>query len=179
MGLYGRRAGDNGYRALSDGETLASQVDRYWLGVRPLTDGYLYVFQVDSQGQADWLFPANPKLTSASGSNPVNANAVIQIPPADSQALYLDTHTGMEFIYIVMSSTRWPALEEALGRPTPSGISVPPAYADQPLVSATRGVGGIAGDEAPPSYERIGGSGREKLALAAQTYKGNGPFLRR
>jgi hypothetical protein len=177
VGLYARRAGENAYRPLTDGEPLASQVDRYWVGIRPLADGYLYVFQVDSQGQADWLFPANPRLASASGSNPVKANAVIQIPPAETSALYLDTHAGMEYLYVVLSAARWPALEDALARPAAPTLAVPPAFADRPLVSATRGVGGTAGDEPPPPFERVSGGGREKLALAAQTYAGNGQFL--
>ncbi len=177
VGLYARRASESAYRPLADGEPLASQVDRYWVGIRPLADGYLYIFQVDSQGQADWLFPANPRLASSTGSNPVNANAVLQIPPAETSALYLDTHAGMEYLYVVLSATRWPALEAALTRPAPQTLAVPPAFADRPLVSATRGVGGTAGDEPPPPFERITAGGREKLALAAQTYAGNGQFL--
>jgi hypothetical protein len=177
VGLYARRAGENGFRPLADGEPLTSQVDRYWIGIHPLADGYLYVFQVDSRGQADWLFPANPRLASASGSNPVKANAVVQIPPAETTALYLDTNAGMEYLYVVLSAARWPALEEALARPAPPAPAVPPTFADRPLVSATRGVGGMAGDEPPPPFERVTAGGREKLTLAAQSYTGTGPFL--
>ena len=37
-GVYARRVGDKSYRPLIDGDELASQVDRYWIGLRPLTE---------------------------------------------------------------------------------------------------------------------------------------------
>jgi hypothetical protein len=176
VGLYGRREGE-AFRPLADGDALASQVDRYWVGIRPMTDGYLYVFQVDSLGKADWLFPANPRQPVSTGNNPVKASDVLQIPPGDAKALYLDTRTGMEYLYVVFSASRWPTLEEALARPSPPAPAVPPIFADQPLVSATnRGVGGTT-DENPPAYERITGEGHKKMTLAARTFEGDGPFL--
>jgi hypothetical protein len=178
VGLYARRAGETAYRPLIDGDPLASQVDRYWVGIRPQADGFLYVFQVDSQGRADWLFPAN-RLAASSGSNPVKASDVIQIPPAEKTAFYLDTHTGAEHLYVVFSATRWPALEEALARPALPAAAVPPAFAvaDRPLVGATRGVGGVTADEPPPPFERVTEGGRERLTLAARTFEGGGPVL--
>jgi hypothetical protein len=176
VGLYGRREGE-AFHPLADGDSLASQVDRYWIGIRPMSDGYLYVFQVDSQGKADWLFPANPRQPASTGNNPVKASDILQIPPGDAKALYLDTHIGTEYLYVVFSASRWPALEEALSRPSPPTPAVPPIFEDRPLVSAIhRGVGGTT-DEDPPAYERVTGEGRKKMTLAARTYEGNGLFL--
>src|SRR5262249_8851148 len=111
LGLYARRAGAPGYKPLADGAPLAARVDRYWIGAQPLSEGYLYVFQVDARGKADWLYPANA-LEYSSGSNPVKRGQHIQIPPAEKNAFYLDTQTGAEHLYIVFSAIRWPALEE-------------------------------------------------------------------
>jgi hypothetical protein len=176
VGLYARRAGDKTYLPLANGDPLASQVDRYWVGIRPLADGYLYVFQVDSQGHADWLYPANPRLATSSGSNPVKANAIIQVPPADASAIHIDAHAGMEHLFVVMSAAPWPALEEALAKPAPKSTG-PPAFPDRPLVGANRGVSGTAGDDPPLPFERVTGNGREKLSLVAQTYDSEGSFV--
>ena len=83
----------------------------------------------------------------------------------------------MEYLYVVLSTTRWPALEEALARPAPPAPKASAVFTDQPLVNATRVVVGVASDEAPPPFERVIGGGREKLTLSAQTYDGTGAHL--
>ena len=177
LGLFGRRGIEKDYRPLTDGDPLASQVDRYFIALRPLTDGYLYVFQVDSQGKADWLFPANA-WSSSSGVNPVKSGPTLQIPPGDKESLYLDRNIGIEHLYLVFSATRWPELESALAAPAPPTPSVPPAYVDSPgpQPGRTRGVGGISSDESPP-FERITGGNREQLKLTGQTFEASGAFL--
>jgi hypothetical protein len=176
VGVYARRASDKSYRPLIDGDELASQADRYWIGVRPLTDGYLYVIQVDTRGNADWLFPANG-LSASSGNNPVKGEQSVQVPPGKS--LYLDQNTGIERLYVVLSATRWPELEEALIAPAPPTTAVPPTFADSglPPVGRTRGVGGVASDDGAASFERVTEGTREQLTLSAQTFRGNGPLL--
>jgi serine/threonine-protein kinase len=174
LGLYARRAGEPGYRPLADGTPLASQVDRYWVGVQPQSEGYLYVFQVDSQGRADWLYPANA-LEYSSGSNPVKAGQKIQIPPAEKNAFYLDTRTGAEHLYLVFSATRWVALEEALARPA-TAEHVPPGFVeDERLASTNRGVGGVASDEPGLPFDRTAEGAKQ--TLPADTFESKGPFL--
>jgi hypothetical protein len=175
VGLYARRAGEPGYRPLADAAPLASRVDRYWLGVQPLTDGYLYVFQVDARGQADWLFPAN-KRTYSSGANPVRAGHPVQVPSADRHAFYLDANTGAEHLYIVFGAARWPALEDALARSGPEDLPVPAAYPDDGRLAATdRGVGGVAHDDPPLPFERV--AEKEAFNLPAVTFEGTHSFL--
>ena len=103
---------------LPDGSSLASEKDDYFLVLRPLSQGFLYVFQVDSLGKMTWLFPENATTPFSSGVNPVVPRRVLQVPSADSkQVLFLDRTPGIEHIYAVFSAMRWPELEEALARP--------------------------------------------------------------
>jgi hypothetical protein len=133
------------------------------------------VFQVDSRGKADWLFPANAREYS-SGGNPVKAGQDVQIPPANKHAFYLDTSTGAEHLYVVFSATRWPALEEALARPGAEERPVPPGFVENGrLASANRGVGGVAEDEPGLPFERV--TEGQQLTLSADTFEGKGSFL--
>lgn len=93
------------FRPVADGDSLRSEVDDYVIVCRPLSDGYLYVFQIDAAGRKDWLFPQNRDSNFSSGANPVHAGQVIQIPTADGdQVLYLDRTTGVEHICAVQNT---------------------------------------------------------------------------
>jgi hypothetical protein len=117
LDVWGRRLGESGYRALIDGDPLASQDDRYFIVARPRPTGHLYLFQIDPTGAVAWLFPKNPGCAISYGANPVAAGSGVQFPPRETgSALNLDDHVGPEQVFAVLSATRWPLLEEALAR---------------------------------------------------------------
>jgi hypothetical protein len=130
MAVLARRSGQTEFSVLHDGDSLASEHDDYFLALRPLSRGYLYVFQVDSAGKKTWLFPKNETSEDSSGSNPVEAARIIQVPSEESNhVLFLDQSTGIEHIYTVFSASRWKELERALERtdgipakPGPEGL---------------------------------------------------------
>lgn len=135
------RAGTDAFVILSDGTELASEVDDYFIVARTLTSGYLYVFQLDSTGHLQWLFPSNDTSRHSSGNNPVRAESTVTVPEGSGRALFLDSTTGAESIYAVFSVTRWPDLESALrdasARHTQGGGT------RRELLSGNRGVGGV------------------------------------
>ena len=177
--------GETSFRSLADGDTLRSEVDDYMMVCRPLNEGYLYVFQVDSSGQKEWLFPQNPCSTFSSGSNPVRAHQVIQIPSADGdQVLYLDRTTGIEHIYAVFSAVPWPELEEALGKTgTSSATSLSRAAkrVEAPNGLRWRGVGGVrtnlAASGMAPATNRIHQGQNHRLFLGGQVLEASGTIL--
>ena len=58
-------------------------------------DGWLYVFQVDSSGKIQWLFPRNDSSAFSCGANPVAPGQLAQIPAASTRnVLTLDRVTG-------------------------------------------------------------------------------------
>jgi hypothetical protein len=82
----------------------------------------------------------------------------VQLPAAESaSSLYLDTTVGVEHIYAVFSTTRWPRLEEVLARPmpTPAGEETPPlevvtrGVVERPNAVGLRGVGGVRPEDSP------------------------------
>ncbi len=113
--LVAMRKGEPGLRPLNDGDALASEADDYLVVMRPLSPGYLYVFQIDSSGKCEWLFPQNSASRFSSGANPVIPRAVIRVPP--EKKLYLDKTVGVEHIYAVLSATPWAELEKLLSNP--------------------------------------------------------------
>ncbi|MBI4659149.1 MAG: DUF4384 domain-containing protein [Verrucomicrobia bacterium] len=143
--ILAKRPEETAFHWLADGDTLRSEVDDYLIVCQPLTPGYLYVFQVDSSGHTDWLFPQNPWSNYSSGSNPVVPSPIVQIPATDhSEVFYLDRTTGVEHVYAVFSALPWPDLEAALRKAARSremgGSPEPSAQSD-----------GTTCDEAPSS----------------------------
>ena len=110
--LVARRQEETALAVLRDGETLRSRVDHYRVGALPETDGYLYLFQVDSNGRVDWIFPKQSDSPHSSGSNPVRADQKIVLPVASE--FYLDATPGVEHLYAVFSSEPLPNLERAV-----------------------------------------------------------------
>ena len=55
--ILARQHTQSNFARLKDGDALASQQDDYFLALRPLTGGFLYVFQINSVGKKTWLFP--------------------------------------------------------------------------------------------------------------------------
>jgi hypothetical protein len=99
---------------LRNGQELSS-ADRYFITMRSNQVCYLYVFQIDSTGKLDWVFPANSFSKDSSGRNPVPAKDLVKAPPED-KAFYLDEKLGVEHLYVVATPGPWPELEAALSK---------------------------------------------------------------
>jgi hypothetical protein len=99
-------------------ETSLRNGEHFFIRAETFTPGFLYVFQVDSSNNLQWLFPSNNATGNISnisfGTNPLAAGDVALLPPTSSQAYALDTNVGEERTYAVFSATRWEKLEEAL-----------------------------------------------------------------
>jgi hypothetical protein len=99
---------------VSDGDTLYSG-DSYHLEVRPRSNGYLYVIQVDSVGKLTLLHPSLGGLRFATGRNPVHAGQFVRVPSTESgQNAELDDTRGVEHVYCVLTTSAWPELEQAI-----------------------------------------------------------------
>ena len=189
----GDGSGEGSFAPIKDGQALASKVDHYLIVARPLSPGHLYMFQIDSSGKKEWLFPKNPSSAFSCGSNPVAAGQTLQVPaPEARQALYLDGTTGIEHVYAVFSATRWPDLEVALVRAQPLSLAPAPEGGVGPFYSSAvqepnglrlRGVGGaspIEGSDAEAATLRIrlGADGKgEAVAVAPEMFEATGSFL--
>ena len=188
LAVLGRRAGEKAFKPVKDGDSLASEKDDYLIAAQALTGGYLYVFQVDSSGQKEWLFPKNESSAWSCGRNPVKPGEVVQVPAANSRkALFLDTKTGVEHIYAVFSAVRWPELERALAHKTPlppptgepsSGLLA--MVVDAPNRLLLRGVGGMrpSGEAVTPFLvERLDKDATLAFYVEEQPLNASGSFL--
>src|SRR5262249_15943108 len=137
-----------------------------------LSPGYLYVFQVDSSGKKEWLFPKNESSFS-SGSNPVQAGEVIQIPPPElERAFYLDETPGIEQIYAVLSASPSQKLEQVLSKNMPQFAG----KVQKPKALGLRGIGGMHSAE-PLRVDRIEDGQTIPLSMTASLQEADGPFL--
>jgi hypothetical protein len=110
--VMAKRKGESSFRELKDGDALTSNEDEYVVISRTSGPGYIYIFQVDTSGRIDWLYPANHRTKTSSGANPVDSGRIIQVPAAGMESFYLDDTVGVEHIYGVFSVSRWTELED-------------------------------------------------------------------
>lgn len=154
--IVGRREGESDFHVLMDGAELTSGTDEYIIVARPYSDGYMYIFQVDSHGKITWLFPDHESEHSW-GVNPVNAGAIIQVRPPESQsALFLDEQVGIEHVSAVFTPTRWKELERLLEEHSTVGGSsqeLSRAPVDAPFIP--RGYGGTVILSKPENVEDL------------------------
>lgn len=129
---------------LGPDDTL-TPTDGYRMTVTPSVDAWVYVFQIDSSGKIEKLFP-NPQF--APGANPVAGMRTLRIPDTANPWLALDDVAGRETIVALASHT---PISDAEQRARASVV------AEEPAQSERRGVlpqpqPGIAGrPPAPPS----------------------------
>ena len=193
MEILASRSGESTFSPLKDGDTLYSETDDYFFAFRPLSRGYLYVFQVDTVGKKTWLFPDNETTEFSSGINPLEPKVVVQVPSAEQQrVLFLDRTVGVEHVYAVFSSVRWPALEQALMR-ADQPPSVRQAPGEHPALLAVsvrspngllgRGVGGTRPETSPSDVaasflvERSDRNNTFRLPLSPSPVQASGSFL--
>jgi len=128
-----------GYELVRDHGTVLRTGDTYSVYLRPKSDCYVYVYQVDSSGKGFWLFPGDG---SAALQNPLKADTDYWVPRRD-KCFKLDQTTGQETVYLVASS-----------RPIEDFNSLkqqPSASAEEVVAQIQcRGVGGVKPMETPP-----------------------------
>ncbi len=131
-------------RPLRDGEELSGPDAHYVVLLHPQTEGYLYVFHVDSLRRLVVLYPQVPGQSASFGSNPTLAEP-IQLPTASRGRYFLVANRGgLEHIYAVFSLTRWEKLEEALAERStnPPIVPEPDVTRVDKSLPLSRGVGG-------------------------------------
>ena len=145
--ILSKRKGEIDFSPLKDGDALASEVDDYQIVAHPLTNGYLYIYQEDTSGKIDWLFPEKQSSKYSSGSNPVTPGQTF------NRVFFLDRNEGIEHIYVTFSATPWTALEDAITMQTASFVQHQgarlTARVQKPNGLKMRGVGGIRDDTIP------------------------------
>jgi hypothetical protein len=172
LSLLVHREGDEIARALDDGDTLSS-ADSYHLELEVASGGYLYVFQVDSQGKLTVLHPAIPASKYSTGINPVPTGGRVRIPPK-GENLRLDESLGIEHLYLVVNAVPWPALEGSIAHLDASGPDpvLPAKKIEQPFHLALRGVGGTTKTTDPESARPA-----DRPPVMMTEYHGEGPML--
>jgi hypothetical protein len=171
--MLARRSGARAFAVLNDGDALKSIVDGYILLIQPRTSGYLYVFQVDSAGKLDWVFPKNAASAASTGSNPVPADQVVQIPSGDTpEVLFLDENQGVERIYVVLSASRWDELERRLA--AAQAVPMPSESRGLDANFKNRGVGGRRRVDGIPSAVKPQDDGLLELPCSGLEYEASG-----
>jgi len=141
----------NRWEPLQNGQTLSID-DNYKIMFNTESSAYFYIFQIDSNGKIDWLFPIN-RLTSFSvGKNPVSPNIWTYIPGQYS-AFHLDNNWGVEHIFIIGTKFRWHEIEELIEKACKNSnkkISI-----NKALNLKMRGIAGIRYVESLPDIPMI------------------------
>ena len=156
-----QRPGADTWRPLRNGEELSS-ADKYRVRLEPEGEAHFYVFQIDTTGKLDWIFPKN-SFEYSFGANPAPAGRLTQIPDGD-QAFFLDENLGVEHLYVAATRQRWDALENALEAARKSrsgGMKIESSFG-----RATRGIRGVGGVRPSP------GSADAGSATSGQKVKG-------
>ena len=160
------RGHEAAWRPLPNGAALTSG-DRYRVEVRPGSDGHLYVFQVDSRGKLDVIFPHLAEAQFSTGHNPVAEGGTITLPD-EEHAFHLDDHLGVEQVYAVVTPARWQEIETALVR---AGRAAPrPRPVTAPVIGRDRGIGAVV-EVAPkaPAQQARRPTGEKVVAMLTGT----------
>jgi hypothetical protein len=129
-----RRGDDQPWQMLKDGQDLSS-ADQYRVLFRPQEPAHVYLFQLDSRGKLDFIFPKNKANQHSMGSNPVAAGDWSGVP-AEGQAFHLDDNVGIEHLFVVVTREPWSALEQTLAK---ANAAQPAGSSENPLALRTRG----------------------------------------
>ncbi len=99
---------DGVQRGPSAAPKLHSGTDYYKVRFSLTRPYFVYVFQMDTTGKIDPLFPNDMLLRGE--KNPVQANHVYELPPGSAWA-FLDNNVGIERFYVLVSTRRKRRLE--------------------------------------------------------------------
>ncbi|MDM8540998.1 OmpA family protein [Desulfococcaceae bacterium HSG9] len=81
---------------------VLTQKDNYMIEVKPLIKSYVYIYKINSSGNAEPLFP---EANFSSKQNPLNPNAFYRMPEKDDQWFYPDNQKGKEYIVVLASKS--------------------------------------------------------------------------
>lgn len=157
-------------RTVMPGDVLAAQT-RYKVLFTSRQDGYVYVYQMDSQGQLFQLFPMHSFHKIQLGNdNPVRAGKIAVLPAPD-KAFVLDNAQGTEWIIVYRSPQPDTDLELLAASAAAFGDASVRALPDNRRgillgAVANRGLGGIVSDTAIT----VPWTGNERLASNIQTF---------
>lgn len=106
-----RPANGSKFHRFTDGDTLHSG-DLYKIVLRPAQDGYVYIFQTDSSGNIQRIFPmASYGKLRLNNLNPIHGGTTYFLP-AEKKAFRLDHTRGKESIYMFSSRQPRPDIED-------------------------------------------------------------------
>jgi serine/threonine protein kinase len=137
------------WRHIKNGSRLSS-AERYRIRMRAPDQMFFYVFQIDTRGTVDWVFPKNSSSEYSTGTNPVPADMTVKVPDGKGNMFLLDDRAGVEHVYVVATRQRWNALESTLadlGRGHQHNVAKA-RRVEAPIDLKLRGIGGIVSEEA-------------------------------
>jgi len=126
------------FQILRNGDKISSD-DNYFFIFQTTEKAFIYIFQIDSRGKLDWIFPQNITFSHSEGNNPVEQGKWHKIPEGD-KGYFLDENLGIEHFYIVTTKSRWHELEKFITEASQSHIANNPILAQFSL--KTRGSAG-------------------------------------
>jgi len=91
-----------------DGSSVLQSDDQYRIYIRSLSTKYVYIYQMDTHGNGDWLFPRDESYIS----NPVKPGEYYL--PHRSQVFVLDDNRGMEKISFLAADETVPELDDII-----------------------------------------------------------------
>lgn len=110
------QAGRVDYVGLKDNDPISLQIDELTVLVRPFTEGYLYIFSIDSTGGLEWIFHKNAYSENSSGKNPLYPREdPLSLPlPVSEPGMKISGREGVWHLFAVYSKSEWPELERKL-----------------------------------------------------------------
>lgn len=126
------------FQILRNGDKISSD-DNYFFIFQTSEKAFIYIFQIDSRGKLDWIFPKNSTLSLSEGNNPIEPGIWHKIPEGDKD-YFLDENLGIEHFYIVSTKSRWQELEKLITEASQSYVANNPITAQFSL--KTRGFAG-------------------------------------
>ncbi len=100
-----------------DGSSILKSDDAYRVFLRPARRKYVYIFQEDSRGKNQWLFPRK----DLEYSNPLEPGEYFL--PSRSKVFVLDDNVGTESIYLVVTDEPAAELEALIDNDAPNLIA--------------------------------------------------------
>ena len=82
--------------------------DEYRIFIRPASRKYIYVYQIDSRGKGEWLFPREER----SYTNPLRPGEYYL--PSKSEVFVLDDNVGQESIYLFVTDDPVEEIEDLI-----------------------------------------------------------------
>ena len=99
-----------------DGSTILHSNDEYRIYLRPARTKYVYLYQVDSKGNANWIFPSE----TLGMRNPLRAGEYFL--PSRNAVFALDNTVGIETLHLVVTDSPAPDLDKIINQRDPKKL---------------------------------------------------------